>query len=147
MGLPFFIHTIMQKIIIHGNLTKDAELVTFGERTMVKFSVACNEGKDEKKRTTYYDVLSYSTAIQPYLVKGKDVIVAGRLDVKVSQGKDGKTYVNCNISADTVELCGRRDDNQTTTDPKVEYQPNNAGYNGPANAQPQPVPEDDGLPF
>ena len=137
----------MQQILLHGNIGRDAELVTFGERQQVKFTLACTEGKGEKKVTTWYDVLSYATAIQPYLLKGKDVVVTGRLSVRTSQGKDGKTYTNLNVYADGVELCGRRDDSHTTTDPQVQYQPNYAGYNGPANAKPQPVPEDDGLPF
>lgn len=113
----------MQQAVIRGNLVKDAELVTFGERQQVKFTVACNEGKNEKKVTTYYDVLSYATHVQPYLTKGKDVIVTGRLSVRTSQGKDGKTYVNLNVFADNVELCGRREDApQATTEPRVQYQ-------------------------
>lgn len=110
----------MQQIMLHGNLTKNAEFVQFGERQQVKFSIACNEGKGDKKVTTYYDVLSYSTAVQPYLVKGKDVVVCGRLSVRQSQGKDGKTYVNLNVYADNLELCGGRNDSpqQTTAAPQ-----------------------------
>ena len=112
----------MQQIVIRGNLVKDAELVQFGERQQVKFTVACNEGKNEKKVTTYYDVLAYSTGIQPYLLKGKDVIVVGRLAVRKSES-NGKTYTNLNVYADNVELCGSRGDSaQTTTEPKVQYQ-------------------------
>ena len=137
----------MQQILLHGNIGRDAELVKFGEREQVKFTLACTEGKGERKVTTWYDVLSYAIAVQPYLLKGKDVVVTGRLSVRTSQGKDGKTYTNLNVYADRVELCGRRDDSHTTTDPKVEYQPNYAGYNGDAKAQPQPEQENDGLPF
>lgn len=111
----------MQNIFIHGKLVKDAELVTFGERQQVKFTVACNEGKGEKKVTTYYDVLSYSTAVQPYLQKGKDVVVSGRLSVRKSEN-GGKVYVNLNVYADSVELCGSRGDSHTTTEPQVPYQ-------------------------
>ena len=113
----------MQQIFLHGNLVKNAELVQFGERQQVKFTIACNEGKNEKKVTTYYDVLSYSVAVQPYLLKGKDVIVAGRLSVRSSQGKDGKTYTNLNVYADGVELCGSRGDSASATaEPKAQYQ-------------------------
>ncbi len=140
----------MQQIVIRGNLTKDAELVTFGERQQVKFSVACNEGKGEKKVTTYYDVLSYSVGIQPYLLKGKDVIATGRLSVRTSQGKDGKTYVNLNVYADGVELCGGRGDTQTTVEPQVQYQaPANHYVGAPAAPQaPAPAPQQqEALPF
>lgn len=111
----------MQQILLHGNLTKNAELVTFGERQQVKFVIACNKGKGEKKVTTFYDVLSYATYLQPYLLKGKDVIVAGELSVKKDES-NGKTYVHLNVYADDVELCGNRGDSQTTTEPQVPYQ-------------------------
>lgn len=113
----------MQQIVIRGNLVKDAELVQFGERQQVKFTVACNKGKNEKKVTTYYDVLSYATYLQPYLLKGKDVIVVGELSVKKDES-NGKTYVRLNVYADDVELCGGRGDStsQATTEPKVQYQ-------------------------
>ena len=121
----------MQQILLHGNIGRDAELVKFGEREQVKFTLACTEGKGERKVTTWYDVLSYATAIQPYLLKGKDVVVTGRLSVRTSQGKDGKTYTNLNVYADGVELCGRRDDApHATTDPKVEYQAPQPASNG-----------------
>ena len=113
----------MQQIVIRGNLVKDAELVQFGERQQVKFTVACNKGKGEKKVTTYYDVLSYATYLQPYLLKGKDVIVVGELSVKKDES-NGKTYVHLNVYADGVELCGGRSDSapQATVEPKVQYQ-------------------------
>ena len=111
----------MQQMVIRGNLVKDAELVTFGERQQVKFSVACNKGKNEKNLTTYYDVLSYATYLQPYLLKGKDVIVVGELSVKKDES-NGKTYVHLNVYADGVELCGGRGDTQATVEPQVQYQ-------------------------
>lgn len=124
----------MQQIVIRGNLTKDAELVTFGERQQVKFFVACNKGKGEKKVTTYYDVLSYATYLQPYLLKGKDVIVVGELSVKKDES-NGKTYVHLNVYADALELCGGRLDSQPA--PQQPQQP-----------QQQAVFEgNDGLPF
>jgi len=120
----------MQKIILHGNLVKNSELHNFGERTALKFTVACNEGKGDKKVATYYDILSYATHVQPYLLKGKDVIVIGRLDVKKSE-RDGRTFINLNVYADTVELCGVKGESQPQQQP-----------------QPQPQPTyNDGLPF
>lgn len=119
----------MQQIVIRGNLVKDAELVTFGERQQVKFTVACNKGKGEKKVTTYYDVLSYATYLQPYLLKGKDVVVVGELSVKKDES-NGKTYVHLNVYADGVELCGRRDDAPQATAPAAQYQAPQPATNG-----------------
>lgn len=102
----------MQKIILKGHIGRDAELVQIGERQQVKFSLACTEGKGERANTTWYDVLSYAVQIHPYLLRGKEVVVAGSLSIRRSTGKDGKTYTNLNVYADGVELCGGRADVQ-----------------------------------
>lgn len=139
----------MQIITIHGNLVKDAELATFGAKEQVKFTVACNEGKGEKKVTTYYDVLSYAVGVHPYLTKGKDVVVCGRLAVRKSES-NGKTYVNLNVYADGVELCGGKGDANTTVEPQVQYQAPASHYVGMPSApqSPSPVPQQqEELPF
>ena len=126
----------MQIITIHGNIVKDAELITFGERQQVKFSVACNRGKNEKKTTTYYDVLSYAVQLQPYLLKGKDVVVVGELSVRKDE-TNGKTYVHLNVYADSVELCGSKTDTQPAPAPAPQPQPQ----------QSSTIFTGDGLPF
>ena len=125
----------MQKIILHGNLGRDAEYVSFGERQQLKFSVACTEGKGDKKTTTWYDVLYGLTAIQPYLKKGKDVIVVGRLVASTYNGKDGGSHLSLNVYADSVELCGGRDQSQAAPAPVQRPAP-----------QPEPIEPND-LPF
>lgn len=112
----------MQVVYLHGYLGRDAEIIKVGDKEQVKFSLACTEGKGDKKYTTWYDVLSYATGLQPYLLKGKDVIVTGRLSVRQTQGKDGKTYVNINVYADAIELCGGRNDAAPTPAPQPTRQ-------------------------
>lgn len=118
----------MQKIILVGNIGRDAELIKLGDKEQVKFSLACTEGKGEKKTTTWYDVLSYATGIINYLTKGSKVVVFGRLDIRTSQGKDGKTYTNINVWADNVELCRQHDTQAQPTQSPMRQDPNPTSF-------------------
>lgn len=134
----------MQKIFLRGRLGKDSEITPIGERQTLKFPLACDYGKGEKTNTTWYDVFFYKTQLQQYLTKGKDVIVIGRLDVRKSEGKDGKTYVNLTVYADDLEFIGK---GGSGTQSQVYQQPNQQAVSQPKPA-PQPVSQaDDGLPF
>ena len=90
---------------ITGNVGQDAETKDVntknGSKTVVKFSVASNEGKGDDKVTTWIGVnLWRSPGIAPYLTKGSKVTVVGKLTTSI--GKDGKTYLN--MDADHVDL-------------------------------------------
>lgn len=129
----------MQKIFLKGCLGQNAEIVPNGERQQLKFRIACNYGKGEKVNTTWYDVFFFKTQLQQYLLKGTDVLITGRLDVRRNEGKDGKVYVNLTVYADDLEFCGNKksQDSQPRQQPQQRPQP-----------APQPVAqEDDGLPF
>jgi len=139
----------MQKIILRGRLGKDAEITSFGERQSLKFSLACDHGKGENVVTTWYDIIFYRTQLQQYLTKGKEVLVTGRLDVRKSEGRDGKTYVNLNVYADDLEFLSKG--NSGYSQDQGYHQ--NQNYNQPRQqTAPQPAPQpapqaDDGLPF
>lgn len=135
----------MQKIILKGHLGRDAELVTFGDRQQVKFTVACTEGKGERANTTWYDVFSYATKLHPYLLKGKEVVVMGSLSIRKTE-KDGKTYINNNVYADDIALCGSRADTQVAQAPQAVQRPQ---AQAPQQAAPKSVifAGSDELPF
>lgn len=97
----------MQRAIIKGNLGRDAETVTTSsDRQQLAFTVACSERKNNEKITTWYDVLYHNVKLQPYLNKGKEVVVTGRLALQSYQAKDGTTRTALRIFADAVEMCG-----------------------------------------
>lgn len=106
MGTLFFnIIIIMQKIILCGNVGKDSEIVKFGERERLKFSLACTT---RDKVTTWYEVLSNATKLQQYITSGSKLIVIGDFAAKTSQGRDGKTYINLNVYAESIEFVGSK---------------------------------------
>ncbi len=149
----------MQRAIIRGHLGRNAELVTFsGDRQQLGFSVACSErGKDSESVTTWYDILFHNTKMQSYLVRGKEVVVCGRLSVNLYQTKDGAPRTALRIFADTVELCGGRDSGSDNSGSGYKpANPRSESINAPAGNGPMPggVNQaqsldggDDGLPF
>lgn len=141
----------MQKVIISGNVGRDSEISTFGDRQRLTFTVACSEGRGDQKVTTWYDVEYHNVGLQQYIKKGRQVVVVGKLRVKAYVAKDGTQRIGINVYADSVELVGGGGQQYTpqTAEPQTQHQPNYAGYNGPANAAPaqQPEQDDSGLPF
>lgn len=129
----------MQKIILRGRLGKDSETFPFGERQALKFPLACDHGRGETVKTTWYDIVFFRTQLQQYLTKGKELIISGRLDVRKSEGKDGRTYVNLTVYADDLEFIGKSSSQGNSQD---------QSHQQPRQQEPQQEPQvDDGLPF
>lgn len=133
----------MQRIIISGHVGRDSEITSFGERQRLVFTVACSEGKGDQKTTTWYDVEYHGTGLQPYVVKGKQIIVMGRFRVKAYNAKDGTQRIGINVYADTVELVGGGGQQSAQYPQQQAPQPQ-------TQVAPQPqvqASQDDGLPF
>ena len=104
----------MQKIIISGNLGKDAEISKLESgRNCIRFNVAVNsvKGKGEERRTEtqWYGVSFFvnSEGMLQYLKKGARVVVCGNLDLDVFKSeKTGQMYVNANVLASDVAIVG-----------------------------------------
>lgn len=104
----------VNKVILVGNLGKDIEVrVTPGGQSVGTFSMATTENwtsKDgEKKEATEWHrcVLWGKSAdsLQPYLVKGKQVYVEGRLQTRQWE-KDGQKHYTTEVKVDKVVLLG-----------------------------------------
>lgn len=103
-----------QKIVVVGNLGKDAEVRQAGGSTVANFSVATSETwKDregqKQERVEWHRVALWgkaADAIGSFLVKGKQVLVEGRLQTRKWQDRDGKDRYSTDINADRVVLLG-----------------------------------------
>jgi len=110
----------MQKIIVSGNLGKDAEVKKLESgRSYVYFNVAVNsykgKGDDRRTVTQWYNVSYFvnSEAIIQYLKKGAKVVVVGNLELDTFRSEQsGKVYVNASILASDVEIVGFVDTEQ-----------------------------------
>lgn len=83
----------MNSITIHGNVVKEPDLrVTNSQLAVVEFSVATKYGKDDKKKTTYFDVKCFGKLAEnaaKTLSAGDSVIVMGRMETSEYTKKDG----------------------------------------------------------
>jgi single-strand DNA-binding protein len=106
----------VNKVILIGHLGRDAETAyTASQTSVTKFSVATNRRwKDQqtgewKEETNWTNVVLWrGENVAPYLTKGKQVYVEGRLQTRSYDDKDGKKVWTTEVVAEDVILLGGR---------------------------------------
>jgi single-strand DNA-binding protein len=106
----------VNKVILIGHLGRDAETAfTASQVSVTKFSVATNRRwKDQqsgewKEETDWTRVTLWKGEnVAPYLVKGTQVYVEGRLQTRSYDDKDGKKVWATDVIAENVILLGGR---------------------------------------
>ena len=93
-------------ITLSGNLTRDPELkFTDDGLAVVRFGLASTRKVKEKESTSFYDVAAFGKTaenVHASLAKGSSVLVAGRLEVKEFERKDGTKGTAVEVVADEV---------------------------------------------
>jgi single-strand DNA-binding protein len=106
----------VNKVILIGHLGRDAETAyTASQTSVTKFSVATNRRwKDQqtgewKEETNWTNVVLWrGENVAPYLTKGKQVYVEGRIQTRSYDDKEGKKVWTTEVVADDVILLGGR---------------------------------------
>jgi single-strand DNA-binding protein len=106
----------VNKVTLIGHLGRDAETAYTASQTAVtKFSVATNRRwKDQqsgewKEETNWTNVVLWrGENVAPYLTKGKQIYVEGRLQTRSYNDKDGKKVWTTEVVAEDVILLGGR---------------------------------------
>ena len=106
----------VNKVILVGHLGRDAETAyTASQIAVTKFSVATSrrwkdQASGEWKEDTNWSniVLWRGENVAPYLTKGTQVYVEGRLQTRSYEDKDGKKVWATDVVADEVILLGGR---------------------------------------
>jgi single-strand DNA-binding protein len=151
----------VNKVILIGHLGRDAETAyTASQVAMTKFSVATNRRwKDQqtgewKEETDWSRVVLWrGENVAPYLTKGKQVFVEGRLQTRSYDDKDGKKVWTTEVVADDVILLGGRGEGGAGPDEYAQEAPplRSAPRARPASAPSAPPPSegisDDDVPF
>lgn len=109
----------MNKVFVIGNLTKAPELRTTKTGVSVcTFTVAVNRRRREgqEPEADYFRVTVWrqlGELCEKYLAKGRKVAVIGEVSVSTYE-KDGKTYANLEITADSVEFLSPKEQEKGT---------------------------------
>jgi len=105
------------KVIIVGHLGRDQEMRYTPQGTAVSnFSIATTERRkdrsgEQQEITTWFRVSLWgkqAEAVAPYLVKGKQVYVEGRLRTDEYTDRDGNKRLSLEVTASDVQLLGSK---------------------------------------
>ena len=128
----------MNKLIITGRLTRDAELRYIPNGTPVlSFSVANNTGFGDNEKTQFFDCSLFGKRaegkLKEFMKKGKQVLVEGEVSIKTYKKQDGSNGASLNVLVGNVELIGGNSPAESGGDyaqspqnapsPKAEYMP------------------------
>lgn len=106
----------MNRLIITGNCTKDAELRTTPQgKNVCTFTVAVNRRKkiEGQPETDYFRVSAWDALADncaKYLVKGKKVAVVGAVSVHVFTKQNGEAGASLEVVANEVEFLSPKTD-------------------------------------
>ncbi len=142
----------INKVILIGHLGRDAETAYTASQTAVtKFSVATNRRwKDQqtgewKEETNWTNVVLWrGENVAPYLTKGKQVFVEGRLQTRSYDDKDGKKVWTTEVVAEDVILLGGRGEGGGGPEEMSQEPMRSAPRSRPA-AAPASQPPSDGI--
>lgn len=135
-----------KKIIVTGNVVKDAEVRAVNDKNVINFTVASNErftDKEGNKRTiaSYFNCSMWrdKTTVAQYIKKGTKVYVDGSPSAEYYETKGGEKMALMKIRVTDFELLGgnskpAQEPQSSTTAPASE------------NSEGPPTPDDD-LPF
>ena len=139
----------MLQLNILGNLGRDAETKNINGKDYLSFSVASTEKNGEQETTTWVSVLaSNNSNLLPYLKKGQQVFVSGRLKAGIYQSQN--TFgIDLSVFAQTLQLCGGKREDSTVPAASPAGQPVQPAVPQKPQYVSQETSQDgsDGLPF
>src|ERR1700746_3662715 len=102
----------VNKVILLGNLGRDAETkFTPGGTSVTKFSIATSFNRKDPQSGEWKEETNWSNItlwkgenIVPYLLKGTQVYVEGRLQTRSYDDKDGKKMYMTDVVVDARDL-------------------------------------------
>lgn len=104
----------MYKLIVAGNIGKDAELREVNGQNVISFSVAINQDYTNSEgvkvsKTTWINCAKWQdknqrTGIVQYLKKGSKVIVDGTPEIKVWKDKQNQSHADMSVRVKEIHL-------------------------------------------
>ena len=128
----------MNKVILHGRLTRDVEhKTTQSGRSVVRAGLAVNRpaAKDGQQQADFINLVAWEKTaelFQRYLHKGSEVLIEGRLSVRSYEDQQGQKRTATEVIVERMEFCG-----------KAEKSSGNTSYDGDGYG----TPTDEDVPF
>lgn len=127
----------MNKIILLGRLTKDTEIVTTSNMTMIgKFTLAVPRKyakEDEERKTDFINIVTFGKQAEfagKYFKKGQQVLVSGRTELNSYENDNGETRYAFQVVAEELDFAdSKKEDNQEEQETiNYEYLYDNGPY-------------------
>jgi single-strand DNA-binding protein len=108
----------VNKVILVGHVGRDPEIKHLDKDvSMARFSLATTENytakTGEKVSTTqWHNIVAWRGLVdvtEKYIKKGSQLYIEGRLRTRTWDDKDGVKHYTTEISADTIQLLGKRE--------------------------------------
>ena len=110
----------MNKLFLSGNLTKDAENKAVGDKNVINFTVAVNEGFGDKKTTMFVNCKLWgSDKLGNMLKKGTKVLLQGKLSIREYEKKYYTEMLVDSFNGLEI-LSSKKDPNSRTSEPVEE---------------------------
>lgn len=117
----------MNKVVLIGNICKDPELSETNSGVAVcRFSIAVNRRRtsaDAEQQTDFFNVTAwrgFAETIARYCKKGNKVAVAGQIQIRQYEDRDGAKRTAVDVVAEEVEFLSPKsnDEARTAEEPK-----------------------------
>lgn len=107
---------MINKMIIHGRLTKDVELRhTNNNVPVASFTVAWSEKRGNSENKLFLPCVAWRNSAEfaaKYFAKGQEVVVEGKLTSRKWTDKDGNNRETVELIVDQMHFCGgKKQDN------------------------------------
>ncbi|MBA4408479.1 MAG: single-stranded DNA-binding protein [Bacteroidota bacterium] len=141
----------VNKVILVGNVGRDPEIRHLDKGVAVaRFSLATTENYTAKtgekvSNTEWHNIVAWrglAEVAEKYVKKGSQLYIEGRLKTNTYE-KDGVKHYATEISADTMQLLGKREGQSEITGQPLVNAEQAQSVNEPDFSQ----PEEDDLPF
>lgn len=112
---------MVNKVLLIGNLTRDAESLPGSRGPMTRMRLATStQWRDQQgnrqEATEFHNVVAFSRLAEicaQYCLKGRRIYVEGRLRTREYQGADGLRRTSTDVVIDTMRLLDRREHEDT----------------------------------
>lgn len=109
----------MNKVFMIGNLTRDPELSETNSGVAVcRFSIAVNRRRasaDAEQQTDFFNVTAWrglAETVARYCKKGNKVAVAGQIQIRQYEDRDGAKKTAVDVVAEEVEFLSQKPNNE-----------------------------------